>query len=378
MKPISIVLSPTRSRPLNVFLGLMLLLVSLLLLLSLATWHATDPSLNTASGEIGPHAVHNWIGLFGAWLGDLLLQSLGFTAFLLPVWLGGLGWTWLHSRPGGSPWLRWTGTLFALVFLPAVFGLLPWHWRWLHALPVEGVLGQLMSALLVGYVNIQGAWLIAGILAAAGLYFASAVSFWAIKESIEERWIHLVSWNDRWRNWREERAERKAERESQREAERADAETGKRTRPSRLANLFRRNRVQEQYLDPNAIDDIPAFQRAPMPTAEDEAADPARKPSIWERSAVETPIPQSGVPILRPRSIGLEAVPVQPQPTRPEPAPIKPGAPEPALSQSKGLASETWETSKAPSRAPEPIAIHGRADSEVRTATVAPKSVSGF
>ena len=75
MKPVSIVLSPTRSRPLNVFLGVLLLLVSLLLFLSIATWHAADPSLNTASGEIGPHAVGNWVGLFGAWISDLLLQA---------------------------------------------------------------------------------------------------------------------------------------------------------------------------------------------------------------------------------------------------------------------------------------------------------------
>ena len=379
MKPSRIVLSPTRSRPLNVFLGVMLLLVSLLLLLSIATWHATDPSLNTASGEVGPHAVHNWVGIFGAGLSDLLLQSIGFTAFLMPVWLGGLGWTWMHSRPGGSAWLRWTGTMLALIFLPAVFGLLPWHWQWLHALPVEGVLGRVVSALLVSYVNIQGAWLIAGILAAAGLYFASAVSFWAIKESLEERWIHAVSWHDRWRNWREERAERKAESQAiraQQPSEVDPAEAAPRT--NRLASFFRRNRVQEQYLDPNSIDDIPAFQRAPMPSAEDEADDDARKPSIWERSATEQPAPQAGVPILRPRSIGLEAVPapmaapapIQPQAMRPEPVPVQPGA--------QGPASETWETSKTTGRAPEPIAIHGRADAEVRTATVAPKAVSGF
>ena len=102
MKPIRIVLSPTRSRPLNVFLGLVLLLVSLLGLLALVTWHAADPSLNTATDPALPHAVRNWIGLFGAYLSDILLQSLGITAFLLPLWLGGLGWTWMHSRPGGS------------------------------------------------------------------------------------------------------------------------------------------------------------------------------------------------------------------------------------------------------------------------------------
>src|ERR1035438_10408680 len=94
----------------------------------------------------------------------------------------------MHSRPNGSALLRWTGTLLALAFLPAVFSLLPWHWRWLHVLPAEGVVGQLVSGLLVTYLNIQGAWLVAGVLAAAGLCFASAVSFEAIFESLQARW----------------------------------------------------------------------------------------------------------------------------------------------------------------------------------------------
>jgi S-DNA-T family DNA segregation ATPase FtsK/SpoIIIE len=36
--------------------------------------------------------------------------------------------------------------------------------------PVEGVLGKLVAGLLVTYLNIQGAWLVAGVLAAAGLW----------------------------------------------------------------------------------------------------------------------------------------------------------------------------------------------------------------
>ena len=50
MKSIRIVLSPTGSRHLNLFLGLVLLLVSLLLFLALATYSPADPSLNTATG----------------------------------------------------------------------------------------------------------------------------------------------------------------------------------------------------------------------------------------------------------------------------------------------------------------------------------------
>jgi S-DNA-T family DNA segregation ATPase FtsK/SpoIIIE len=362
MKPISIVLSPTRSRPLNVFLGVLLLLVSLLLLLSIATWHASDPSLNTASGEVGPHAVGNWVGVFGAWLSDLLLQCVGITAFLLPLWLGGLGWTWMRSRPSGSPWLRWTGTLLALIFLPTVFGLLPWHWRWLHLLPIEGVVGRILSTLLVGYVNIQGAWLVAGILAATGLYFASAVSFWALKEGIGERWIHVVAFYDRWRNWREERAERKAERDGQRPADAEPDASQADTRPSRLAGLFRRrDRGQELYANQTSLEDIPAFQRPPVPSVDDE--NPARTASIWERSATEPPAPHNAP----------AQVPIQPHAPTPDPwAQARATRIEPAQPIARPVAEPR------PRTAADPIAIHGRADAEVRTATVAPKSVSGF
>ena len=400
MKPISIVLSPTRNRPLNVFLGLLLLLVSLLLLLSIATWHATDPSLNTASGDAGPHAVVNWVGIFGAWTSDLLLQADGLTAFFLPVWIAGIGWTWLHSRPSGSPWLRWTGTFLALLFLPAVFGLLPWHWRWLHLLPVEGVIGRIVAAVLVRYVNIQGAWIVAGILAAAGLYFASAVSFGLLKEVLGERWIHVVAWHDRWLNWREDRAERKAAQNAEYEEEYPSAihpaiPGHVQKRPGFFARLFGRRPAHEIDLE-QSIEDIPAFRRAPIPSADSQPyADlPARKPSIWERG------PEAGAPINRPAPpidrfgpspVEAGPVPVHPHSSTPPRSP-EPAAPEAALNQSKGFAFEAWDTAQPekpktpptaprnpePARSSDSIAIHGRADAEIRTATVAPKNVSGF
>ena len=93
MKPIPIASSPTRNRALNAFLGMVLSLASILLFLALATYHSTDPSLNTSSAAEVSKAVSNWIGLFGAYLSDLTLQTIGITAFLLPLWLGGLGWT---------------------------------------------------------------------------------------------------------------------------------------------------------------------------------------------------------------------------------------------------------------------------------------------
>ncbi|MDR3740449.1 MAG: DNA translocase FtsK [Terracidiphilus sp.] len=385
MKSIPIALSPTRNRTMNLFLGLMLALVSLLLFLSLATYHPTDPSLNTASAEVLPRAIHNWIGLFGAWLSDLMLQTLGLSAFLLPLWLGGLGWGWMRSRPGGSPWLRWMGSALALVFVPAVFGLLPWHWHWLHAVPVEGVIGRLVAGALVLYLNTQGAWLVAGALALAGIYFASVVSFWALKQSIEDRWLQLRSMSERWRNWREERAERREEVEMARAEQAApgpdqrlftssidEAATSEPPvkRSFSLASLFRR-KDHASEIDP--VDDIPAFQRVAAETAEETTAQtaPARR-SIWERAE----------PAAAPAVTQMPAAPVVVPVATAAPA-AKPVA---VPAQVVAMRAPRLEPVAAPAPVPTPaaapqasdIAIHERADAEERTATVAPKHVSGF
>jgi S-DNA-T family DNA segregation ATPase FtsK/SpoIIIE len=370
----------------NILLGLVLTMAALLVFLSLATYHPADPSLNTAAA-VGANTVRNWAGLFGATLSDLLLQSLGLTAFLLPLWIGGLGWSWMRSRPGGMGWLRWLGTVLALVFTPAVFALLPWHWRWLHALPVEGVVGKLISGWLVAYLNLQGAWLVAGVLCAAGLWFASSISFEALVEFLQARWRNLVSLHDRWRNWRDERAELREERNTERLAnliaERddesrpsvgprlvpnpnfdADAETGLAPRPGLLARFFRRHRDE---LDPQ---DIPAYKRIASPAVDQDAA--VRRPSIWERR-VEAPAPVAVIPITAPA-----------EPTPPAPAP-----PQPSTTHSTPPAFEPpaarFVFEPAPAAQPEPlqapsnvIAIHERADADLHTAAVAPKNVSGF
>jgi DNA segregation ATPase FtsK/SpoIIIE, S-DNA-T family len=382
----------------NLFLGLVLLLISLLLFLALATWHATDPSLNTAAGEAGPHAVHNWVGVFGSYLSDLLLQTLGLTAFLLPLWLGGVGWTWMRSRPSGPALLRWAGTLLALTFLPAVFGLTPWNWRWLHLVPVEGVVGRLMAGLLVSYFNIQGSWVVAVVLAGVGLYFASAISFGALKESFENRWLQLRNLYDRWRNWREERAELKEERRAEREAERGDENLAAQgiefipaagldqepEQPAKrrgfLALLFRRRKPAAEE---DALDEIPAFRRAPLEqTSQDPAgperpsrdraeeipiAPPVRRASIWERAEAE-PAPAAAAPVAQ------NVVPMQPAASRF----AEPRHPEPNSFGSRPAPSRFEPAPAAQEQHADEIAIHGRADAEIRTATVAPKNVSGF
>ena len=408
MNPIPISQSPTRSRALNVFLGMVVALVSILLFLALATYHPTDSSLDTASGNIPTSAVHNWIGIFGAYTSDFLLQAFGLTAFFFPLWLGSIGWNWLRSRSAGSAILRWVGVVFAVIFTPSLFGLLPWHWRWLHALPVEGVMGRVISNALVSYLNTQGAWLVAVVLSLAGIYFASDINFWALKTQIEDRWLNVVAWHDRYRNWREERAERRRELEerlieqnqpgpAQRlfsgampgGAESSEAPEPSPTRASRLAAFFG---VKKRAPEPDPVDEIPAFQRAAFAADEggsppaarwsDQPATPGaasvrgnaesaapRRSSIWERTVAESGVSAPAAPaVAQPATSAVGQRQSASSVVEMSPAPAAAQGPAPAQVQSAVQSSG----------APNSIAIHERADADERTVTVAPKHVSGY
>ncbi|UWZ83965.1 DNA translocase FtsK [Occallatibacter riparius] len=402
IKPIQIALAPTRNRPLNMFLGVVLALVSLLFLLSLATYHATDPSLNTSSDPAIPATIHNWIGPIGAYTGDLLLQIFGFTAFFLPILLATIAWGWMRSRYAGAAWLRGTGAFLSFLFVPAVFALLPWHWNWLHIVPIEGVIGRLIAGLLVTWLNIQGAWLVAGVLAAAGVYFALSINFRALFQSVEDRWIGLQSLHDRWRNWREDRAERRAEAQwaedeqnnpgpSQRfftgAADQADAEV---RQPSRLAALFGR-RGKQAEIDP--VDDIPAFRRVaeasapPTRSAPQAPASPQRVPeppipiesrrTTWDRTAEAAPA--TAAHPAAPEPAPMRPIPVE---ARPEASSARAEASLPASAQARLEVRPEPVRTPPPAPAPAPtaaeIAVHERADAEIKHATVAPKNVAGF
>jgi S-DNA-T family DNA segregation ATPase FtsK/SpoIIIE len=115
------------------FLGLVLALASILLFLSLVTYHPADPSIDTAADAALSPGVQNWIGLFGAGFSDLALQFLGLTAFLVPLWMGSLGWGWMRSRSRGTVWLRCLGSILAVLFTPAVFWRVARHRRGLEA-----------------------------------------------------------------------------------------------------------------------------------------------------------------------------------------------------------------------------------------------------
>jgi len=61
--------------------GVIFVLISVFLGLSLISHSPTDPSWNYSTAET--HIIKNWGGLVGSWISDALLQSLGLVAYLL-------------------------------------------------------------------------------------------------------------------------------------------------------------------------------------------------------------------------------------------------------------------------------------------------------
>jgi DNA segregation ATPase FtsK/SpoIIIE, S-DNA-T family len=347
MKALRLVTTPTRNRRLNELIGLLTLTAAILLFLSLVSYRPTDPSFNTVGG-FGPggRPAHNWIGLIGAQVADLLLQIEGITAFCLPLLVGGLGWAWLKSQTTGSPGAKAVGVALCMVFGPALAGLLPGHMHFLDGLPVAGVIGLLVSGALVGWLNYPGACVVAVCAVGIAAYLSTTFSFETAREWLAVRFAFLYAWRDRWQNWRfararlrEERAEARRERDFQKQMEK------ERKAAEKLARRGMREPENVLVMDEQGDDDRADRQRRGG-FAEITAEDSAPR-TLWEQ------MPRAMVPDPKPEPVKEE---VAPAPLKPALVPRKEAAPIPEKS----------------------IAVGERADAEPHAVTVTPKSVSGF
>ena len=340
MKPLKLALTPTRNRRLNEVTGMVLLVAASLLFLALASYSPTDPSFNTVGAAGRP--VHNWIGVLGASLSDLLLQLEGVAAFMIPLMLVALGWTWLRSRAAGSLGAKVSGVFLYLVFAPAIFGLMPGHLRWLHALPVEGLTGRLVVDSLVRYLNFPGAAIVVVSMVVISLYLSTTFSFNTARQWLAIHFAFVLVWRDRWRNWRSAWAEKRA-------VARAEKNAAKRAAARDTAGKQVQRAEDEER--------IPALRRAAFadvrgsePAAKAEGTAKPHSPSLWDQ------MPRTSIPDREPEPIEedseyeAEEVAAAPIAARPQPA----------------------------KQAPPNIAVKNRADAEARAVTLAPRAVSGY
>ena len=101
--------------------GFVLMVGGIALMAALVSYHADDPSLDTAS--LLP--VRNWMGSWGADIADILLQSFGVAAGLTPACLLAWGWRLISQQGIAGVLIRFSAWLAAMPVLGAVLRALP-------------------------------------------------------------------------------------------------------------------------------------------------------------------------------------------------------------------------------------------------------------
>ena len=180
--------------------GIALGILCCFLVLALVSYATTDPSLNSSGGR----ETQNLGGIVGAYTADLLLQTLGYAAYLLPLAVGLFAVRYMILRPIAYPgWvaLGYSVLTFTLAgLLSFAFG----HVRFDRlASSAGGALGMALSEGLARYFNRPGAVLILGAGCLASLMFTvnfSLFAFWelfsksfgALVELVLSTWLRRV------------------------------------------------------------------------------------------------------------------------------------------------------------------------------------------
>jgi S-DNA-T family DNA segregation ATPase FtsK/SpoIIIE len=296
-------LSPTQHKRLNEVTGFLLLSLGLVVLLSLVSYHAQDPSWDTASDA---HPL-NLIGYPGSYFADLAFQLFGISAFLFPFLTLLLSWRWIRSEAVEAGAVKVIGSILLAASLCAGLSFAPLR-IFGGNIRIGGALGFALWTYLLDSLNIAGALVVTGTTIVVSIYLVSTFTL----ERLGVWFAGPAAWFERraeaWRAWRarvHEQSVAKAQARAQRRFEQSQAET-------RL-----RNRKKEKTQKVAEPDRAPwESVAAPVAVETPVEPEPAAEPQESEYATIEE------IPICE-----IEDLPPVPPPV---PVPdIKPVLPEP-------------------------------------------------
>jgi len=301
-------LGPTRHARLNEAVAVVFLFAGLFVFFSLASYHAFDPSLNTASAPAQPV---NLTGLAGAYFADFFLQILGLGAYAIPLLILILGWMWIRSAEIDSSGFKLAGALLLVASTCCAFGLIP-NWRPIAgAIPAGGLIGSVLADALVGTMNLTGTILTVTACWIVSIYLISRFEMAHVLAWFRRPGEWIAGAAARFHAWREERARRTRLRGQARalrkalKAERAHhSAKPSSSEPPIVDPLPRAGQPPRQIPLPTELDDIPIHILDLAPVAEEPfAGNPApasaapppfpaarrREPPRRERSQFQLP-----------------------------------------------------------------------------------------
>ncbi|MBQ4616295.1 MAG: DNA translocase FtsK 4TM domain-containing protein [Mailhella sp.] len=158
-------------------LGLLFIFCGLLLLLSLWSYSAADPSFNQAV-TIDPSAIQNSAGLFGAYLSGIFADVFGIASYLWVVLFLSLG-AGLVARWLVIKWYRWIG--YTMLFACLLTASSVWNFGF-HGIEGGGLAGQWLSSISYLLFRSLGSLLVWTFIFLAGTELAFSIS-----------WLTLIS-----------------------------------------------------------------------------------------------------------------------------------------------------------------------------------------
>ncbi|MGA2148948.1 MAG: DNA translocase FtsK [Bryobacteraceae bacterium] len=256
-------ISPTQHQRLNEVTGLLLLSLGLVWLLSLVSYHAEDPSWNTASAA---HPL-NLIGYPGAYLADFCIQLFGWASFMLPLLIFLLAWRWIRSEEIEAPKVKTFGATLLAVSACAGLALLPLKPFGGH-IRAGGLLGAIFAAWLVDTLNLAGAILATLTTMVVAIYLVSTFQLSKLSEWLARPSAWLDARRAGFRAWRMRMTERSILR--------AEARARKRIEAAAKSETGRSRRKLAAPAGIEAVADAPAFATgediAPWETGQQEPA----------------------------------------------------------------------------------------------------------
>jgi S-DNA-T family DNA segregation ATPase FtsK/SpoIIIE len=193
------------SRRLSELTGVILFGLSLIWLIALASYSASDPAwfFNTGA-DVTPA---NFAGRIGAFIAELSYQLLGYSAYLIPIVFVVIGWHYFWCRALDAAYTKLSGAvlLFCCVsaFLSLAFGTLDVAGKEFRA---GGYVGQWLAATLAAYLNRTGSIVLILTLLFLAIILTTQFSFGrfflAIAQIARDRLAAILGAA---RAWREER-----------------------------------------------------------------------------------------------------------------------------------------------------------------------------
>jgi S-DNA-T family DNA segregation ATPase FtsK/SpoIIIE len=201
------------SRRISEFVGVALFALSLIWLISLASYSASDPVWFFNTGGDAPPV--NFAGRIGAFVGELSYQLLGYSAYLLPIVMVVIGWHYFWCRVLDAAYTKLVGALLLFgsisAFLSLAFGTLDVSGKEFKA---GGYLGQWLAASLAAYLNRTGSIILILTLLFLAIILSTQFSFGrlfsALAQLARDRWAAMAG---AMHTWREERRREKQRQE---------------------------------------------------------------------------------------------------------------------------------------------------------------------